>query len=80
MYIILFSLNFSCVSETFSHLVYLFQIKLSFFKDNSEQAYIVFNGVGKTKANWFQCNNILYSSYTDLGADNTLGAQCPGSR
>ncbi|XP_045160489.2 SCO-spondin-like [Mercenaria mercenaria] len=52
-------------------------IKLSFFKNNEEKAYVVFDAIGKTKTTWFKCDNILYSSYTDL-PDNTLPTECPG--
>ncbi|KAL4238335.1 hypothetical protein ACF0H5_003045 [Mactra antiquata] len=52
-------------------------IKVSLYKNNEEKMYIVFDGSGKTKTTWFKCNNILYSSYTDL-PDNTLPADCPG--
>ncbi|KAK3608547.1 hypothetical protein CHS0354_042524, partial [Potamilus streckersoni] len=41
-------------------------VRLSFFKNNTEQQYIVFDAVGKTKSNWFSCSNILYSSFSDI--------------
>ena len=58
----------------------IFQIKMSFVKNNREEAFIVFNGFGKDKTSWFTCNNILYASYNDLPdayiADKEL---CPGT-
>ena len=64
-------------STYFLHVLLWFQIKLSFFKNNVEKAYVVFNAQGKTKTTWFKCNNILYSSYPDL-PDTTLTEECPG--
>lgn len=50
---------------------------MSFYKNNEEKVYVVFDASGKTKTTWFKCDNILYSSYTDL-PDNTLPSDCPG--
>lgn len=55
-------------------------IKMSFIKDNREDAFIVFNGFGKTKSTWFSCDNILYASYTDLpDAHIAEKVHCPGT-
>ncbi|XP_060086023.1 uncharacterized protein LOC132565398 [Ylistrum balloti] len=43
-------------------------VKLSFFKDGEEKRFIVFDGSGRDKMNWMDCDNILYSSYSDLSS------------
>ncbi|XP_021376664.1 uncharacterized protein LOC110465278 isoform X4 [Mizuhopecten yessoensis] len=45
-------------------------VKISFFKDNEEKRFIVFDGSGKDKTNWMDCDNLLYSSYSDLSSAN----------
>ncbi|WAR18815.1 HMCN1-like protein [Mya arenaria] len=52
-------------------------IKLSLFKAGMERAWIVFDGVGRTKTTWFKCSNILHASYPDL-PDTSLTEECPG--
>ncbi|KAK3095541.1 hypothetical protein FSP39_015906, partial [Pinctada imbricata] len=41
-------------------------VRVSFYKDNEEKAYVVFDAHGATKTNWFDCSRILYTSFTDL--------------
>ncbi|OWF56765.1 Hemicentin-1 [Mizuhopecten yessoensis] len=46
--------------------LYIQAVRVSFFKNNVEVAYVVFDGHATTKTNWFDCDRILYSSYRDL--------------
>ncbi|XP_021364222.1 uncharacterized protein LOC110457302 [Mizuhopecten yessoensis] len=45
---------------------YIQAVRVSFFKDGAEAAYIVFDAHGTNKTSWFDCDRILYSSYDDL--------------
>ena len=45
---------------------HVFQVRVSFYKDGKEKAYVVFDAHGATKENWFDCSRILYTSYNDL--------------
>ncbi|XP_060085256.1 uncharacterized protein LOC132564627 [Ylistrum balloti] len=41
-------------------------VRLSVFKNGEEAAYVIFDARGKGKLEWFDCNNIVGSSYTDI--------------
>ncbi|XP_033724567.1 uncharacterized protein LOC117314609 [Pecten maximus] len=41
-------------------------VRLSMWENDVEVAYFVFSAAGKTKYTWMDCNNLLYSSYTDI--------------
>ncbi|XP_060084091.1 uncharacterized protein LOC132563345 [Ylistrum balloti] len=43
-------------------------VKLSVFKDGEEAAYVIFDARGKGKLEWFDCDNIVGSSYTDIAS------------
>ncbi|XP_033763937.1 uncharacterized protein LOC117345096 [Pecten maximus] len=45
---------------------YVQAVRVSFFKNNVEVAYIVFDGHYTTSTDWFDCDRILYSSWNDL--------------
>ena len=48
-----------------------FQVKYSMFTSGLEVAYVVFDGKGTTKNDWFDSTTILFSSYTNLAS--TIG-------
>ena len=39
---------------------------MSAYKGNKEQAYVVFDSMGKNKNEWMNCADIIDSSYTDI--------------
>ncbi|CAC5391148.1 unnamed protein product [Mytilus coruscus] len=47
------------------------QVRVSVYKNGSERAFFLFNGVGSSKTNWFAKNRLLNTSYTDLDQSTT---------
>ncbi|XP_060084093.1 uncharacterized protein LOC132563347, partial [Ylistrum balloti] len=45
---------------------YIRAVRVSFFVNGSEQAYVVFDAHGSDKTSWFSCDRILYTSWADL--------------
>ncbi|XP_071164274.1 uncharacterized protein [Mytilus edulis] len=41
-------------------------VRLSAYKNNQEQGFVVFDAMGKGKNDWLDCGNILDSSWTDI--------------
>lgn len=48
-------------------MVLILQVRVSFYVNGVEKAYVVFDAHGTTKTSWFSCDRILYTSWTDLG-------------
>ncbi|VDI36909.1 Hypothetical predicted protein [Mytilus galloprovincialis] len=47
------------------------QVRVSVYKNGTERAFFLFNGVGSSKTNWFSQSRLLNTSYTDLGQSTT---------
>ncbi|CAG2224549.1 unnamed protein product [Mytilus edulis] len=47
------------------------QVRVSVYKNGTERAFFLFNGVGSSKTNWFTKNRLLNTSYTDLDQSTT---------
>ena len=41
-------------------------MRVSAYKDNKEQAFVVFDSMGKNKNEWFNCADIIDSNYIDI--------------
>ena len=41
-------------------------MKVSVYKDNTEEAYFLFDGTESSKTTWFSKDRLLDTSYTDL--------------
>ena len=46
--------------------LYYVKVKVSVYKDNTEEAYFLFDGTKSNKTNWFSKDRLLNTSYTDL--------------
>ena len=46
--------------------IFLFQVKVSVYKNGVEKANIIFNATGADKNNWFTSDRIISSTYTDI--------------
>ncbi|XP_060567048.1 protein crumbs-like isoform X2 [Ruditapes philippinarum] len=44
------------------------KVKLSFYNNNTERAYIVFNGTGSDITSWFKSFRIIHSSWTNMAS------------
>ncbi|XP_076085371.1 uncharacterized protein LOC143056174 [Mytilus galloprovincialis] len=47
------------------------KVRVSVYKNGTERAFFLFNGVGSSKTNWFTKNRLLNTSYTDLDQSTT---------
>ncbi|XP_060085257.1 uncharacterized protein LOC132564628 [Ylistrum balloti] len=51
---------------------YISAARVSFFQGSQEIAYVVFDAHSSTKSSWFNCDRILYTSYSDLTRDTSV--------
>jgi hypothetical protein len=52
-------------------LTFLFQVKVSIYKNGVEKAFILFNATGADKMSWFTPSRIIDSSWVDLKSTTT---------
>ena len=55
-----------CFANYCFFFLYYVKVKVSVYKDNTEEAYFLFHGTESNKTNWFSRDRLLDTSYTDL--------------
>ncbi|KAK3083098.1 hypothetical protein FSP39_013942 [Pinctada imbricata] len=65
----------SSVVDSWNNNHHISAVRIGFYKNGAEQAYVVFDAHGSDKNNWFDCNRILYTSFSDLNR-NTGTSHC----
>lgn len=47
-------------------IIFIFQVKISMYKEGKEGMFLIFNTTGLNRRNFFNISNLARSSFTDL--------------